>query len=72
MTTISEKIFRLGLAVLDEVLLHRNVTKKIEVSIEDSLVLSNMIVHVHPHAIFTFDEDEIKEFYELWRKIKKK
>ncbi|MEA1957579.1 MAG: hypothetical protein U9N01_04410 [Euryarchaeota archaeon] len=64
---IKEKIYQLGMAAMDEMLLHRNVSKNTELSIEDSAILRNMIVHVGPHAIFTFDEAEIEEFYRLWR-----
>jgi hypothetical protein len=63
---IEDKIYKLGLVVLDELLLHRNSSKIVEVTIEDAAVLSNMIVHVNPHAIFTFDEPEIKDFYRVW------
>ena len=52
---------------LDELLLHRNSSKITEVSIEDASILSDMIVHVNPHAIFTFSEEEITEFYQhIW------
>lgn len=63
---IEEKIYKLGMSVLDEVLLHRNISKSVTVSIEDSDALSDMIVHVVPHAIFTFDEAEIADFYRVW------
>lgn len=65
---IEDKIFKLGLAVLDELLLHRNVTKKVEVSLEDAAALSDWILHVGPHGIITFNEEEIKDFYEIWRR----
>ena len=65
---IDKKIYRLGLAVMDELLLHRNVSKEITVSIEDSPALSDMIVYVGPHGIFTFDEEEIADFYNVWAK----
>ena len=66
---IEDKIYKLGLNVLDELLLHRNSTKTTEVSIEDASTLSHMIVHVNPHNIFTFSEEEIIKFYQnIWRK----
>lgn len=65
---IKDKIYRLGMVALDELLLHRNVSKKTELAIEDVAILSDMIVHVGPHAIFTFNEAEIEEFYREWRK----
>lgn len=63
---IEDKIYKLGLMALDELLLHRNSSKETTISIEDASILSDMIVHVGPHAIFTFDESEIKEFYQVW------
>ena len=63
---IEEKIYKFGLAVLDELLLHRNVSKNVNVSIEDSTILSHMIIHVGPHGILTFDENEIVNFYREW------
>ena len=64
---MKDKIYQLGLMVMDEVLLHRNSSKITEVSIEDASILSGMIVHVNPHTIFTFSEDEITYFYQnLW------
>ena len=60
---IEDKIYKLGLAALDELLLHRNVSKEAIITIEDASVLSDMIVYVNPHAIFTFDEREIRDFY---------
>jgi hypothetical protein len=68
---IEDKIFRLGLLALDELLLHRNSSKKMEITIEDAKILSDMIIHVGPHPIFTFDEEEILDFYHVWRKAKK-
>ena len=65
---IEEKIYRLGLAVMDEMLLHRNVSKETTVSIDDSPALSDMIIYVGPHGIFTFDEEEIADFYTVWAK----
>jgi hydrogenase maturation factor len=63
---IEDKIYKLGLMALDELLLHRNVSKETKITIEDASILSDIIVHVGPHAIFTFDETEIKEFYQAW------
>jgi hypothetical protein len=63
---IEDKIYKLGLMALDELLLHRNVSKETTITIEDGAILSDIIVHVGPHAIFTFDETEIKEFYQVW------
>jgi len=65
---IEEKIYKLGLAVLDELLLHRNVSKRVEVDLTEAAILSDMIVYVTPHAIFAFDESEIAEFYRVWAK----
>lgn len=53
----------LGLMALDKLLLHKNTSKHIEISIEDAGILSDMIVHLGPHAIFTFAEEEIDEFF---------
>lgn len=66
---IEEKIYKLGINVLDELLLHRNISKSITVSIEDSNGLRNMTVHVEPHVIFTFNESEIADFYQIWSKM---
>lgn len=63
---IEDKIYKLGLMALDELLLHRNSSKETEITIEDASILSFMIVHVGPHGIFTFNESEIKEFYQVW------
>lgn len=60
---IEDKIYKLGLMALDELLLHRNSTKETIISITDAAILSDMIVYVGPHGIFTFDEAEIAEFY---------
>jgi len=65
---MDEKIYKFGMAVLDELLLHRNDNKKVNVSIEDAAILSDMIIHVGPHAILTFDENEIAEFYRRWER----
>ena len=68
---IEDKIYKLGLMVMDELLLHRNSSKMTEVSIEDASILSDMIVHVNPHAIFTLSEEEIATFYNnVWTKRK--
>ncbi|MEA1997702.1 MAG: hypothetical protein U9N61_00040 [Euryarchaeota archaeon] len=72
MNKIENKIYMLGLSTLDELLLHRNISKKVEVGIEDSRALSDMIVHVGAHAIFSFDEKEIDDFYRLWALYKMK
>ena len=61
---IKDKIYRLGLMGLDELLLHRNTSKEIVITLEDASILSDFIVHVGPHGIFTFSEDEIELFYE--------
>ena len=65
---IKEKIYKLGLATLDELLLHCNTTKSVEVSITDAAILSDKIVYVNPHVIFTFNESEIAAFYRVWAK----
>lgn len=67
---IEEKIYRLGLEVMDELLLHRNVSKEITVSIEDASILSDIIVHNGPHGVFTFNEEEIAGFYRIWARYK--
>ena len=61
---IEDKIYKLGLATLDELLLHRNISKEVILTIEDASVLSDMIVHIDAHAIFTFSEREIRDFYQ--------
>lgn len=66
MMKIEEKIYKLGLAVLDELLLHRNISKNVNVSIEDATILNDMILLVGPHGIFTLDENEIADFYREW------
>jgi aminoglycoside N3'-acetyltransferase len=63
---INDKIYKLGLMVLDELLLHSNVSKETKITIEDATILSDMIVHVGPHGIFTLSEKEIDEFYREW------
>ena len=65
---IEEKIYKFGIAVLDELLLHRNEDKNVNVSIEDAAILSDMIIHVGPHTILTFDENEIADFYRIWER----
>jgi hypothetical protein len=66
METIEDKIYKLGLMALDELLLHCNSSKEMKITIEDASILNNMIVHVGPHAIFTFSEEEMTEFYQKW------
>lgn len=63
---IEDKIYKLGLATLDELLLHRNISKEVIITIEDASILHDMIVHVNSHVIFTFDETEIASFYRIW------
>ena len=65
---IEDKIYKLGLMVLDELLLHRNVSKETKITIEDATILSDMIVHVGPHGVFTLNEREIDAFYREWVK----
>jgi hypothetical protein len=66
---LNEKIYLLGLRVMDELLLHRNSSKITEVSIEDTSILSEMFVHVNPHVVFAFSELEITEFHQnMWIK----
>jgi aminoglycoside N3'-acetyltransferase len=67
---IEDKIYKLGLRTMDELLLHRNVSKQTEITLEDASVLSDFIVHVGPHAIFTFSEEEIEEFYRRGKWVK--
>ena len=62
---IEDKIYKLGLVTLDELLLHRNISKETTITIEDSSALSDMIVHANGHAIFTFNEAEIRDFYRV-------
>lgn len=70
MKTIKEKIYLLGLSALDELLLHRNISKRIEITLEDASILVDMIVYVGPHGILTFDESEIADFYQVWAEAK--
>lgn len=63
---LEDKIYKLGLITLDALLLHRNISKEVIITIEDAAILSDMIVHVNSHAIFTFNETEITNFYCLW------
>ena len=65
---IEDKIYKLGLMALDELLLHRNISKETIITIEDATILSDMIVHVGPHGVFTFNEKEIGDFYREWAK----
>ena len=69
---LEDKIYLLGLTVLDELLLHRNISKKTEVFIEDASILSDMIIHVNPHFSFRFSELEITRFYRdgIWNPSK--
>ena len=62
---IEDKIYKLGLAALDELLLHRNISKETTIRIEDASILRDMIVYVDAYAIFTFDETEIRDFYNI-------
>ena len=71
-TRMEDKIYLLGLRVLDELLLHRNMSRKTEVSIEDASILSDMIVHVGPYTIFTFSDADITKFYQnMWWKYQR-
>lgn len=63
---VNDKIYKLGLYTLDELLLHRNSSKKTIISIDDASILSDLIVHVGPHGMFTFSEDDITAFYRVW------
>ena len=63
MTKIEDKIYVMGLKAFDELLLNRNTSKHIEISIEDTGILGNLIVHIGPHVSFPFSEEEITEFY---------
>jgi len=65
---IEERIYKLGLAALDELLLHRNISKKVDITLEDAAILSDLIVHAGPRAIFAFSEDKIAAFYRVWVK----
>jgi hypothetical protein len=65
---IEDKIYKLGLMALDELLLHRNISKETEISLEDASILSEFIVHVGPHGVFTLNEEEIGDFYREWAK----
>ena len=69
---IKEKIYKLGLEALDELLLHRNISKKVELTITEAGILSDMIVSVNVHSSFVFNEDEIAEFYQEWAKVQKR
>ena len=63
---INDKIYKLGLMVLDELLLHRNVSKETKITIEDATILADMIVYVGPHGVLTLNEREIGAFYREW------
>ena len=63
---IKDKIYRLGLMEFDDLLLHRNTSKEILITLEDASILSDFIVHVGPYGIFTFSEDEMELFYERY------
>jgi len=68
---IEEKINKLGRAVLDELLQHRNISLSVEVRLEDTMFLDKLIVCISPNlAILSFDESEIADFYRLWAKTK--
>jgi hypothetical protein len=65
---IEDKIYKLGLMAMDELLLHRNVSKETKMTIENASILADMIVNVGPQVIFTFNEEEIAKFYQVWGK----
>jgi hypothetical protein len=65
---IEDKIYALGLAAFDELLLHRNITKKVELSLVDSKGLNDWYVNVGTSALFAFSEAEIAAFYRVWTK----
>ena len=70
---INDKIYLVGLKVMDELLLHRNSSKTTFVSIEDASILSEYIIYFGPHTICTFSELEITKFYQdLWKRGKTK
>ena len=63
---IKDKIYRLGLMALDELLLHRNTSKEIVITLEEASILSDFIVHIGQYGIFTFREEEMELFYERY------
>jgi len=66
---IEEKIRKLGLAVLDEVLLHRNISHSIELRLEDTMFLDGLVIRISPNlALLPLSESEIAEFYRVWAK----
>ena len=66
---LEDKIYLLGLLLLDELLLHRNVSKKTEVFIEDASILSDILIHINSPIAITLNESEITEFYrDIWSK----
>lgn len=64
--TLDEKIYKLGFKLLDELLLHRNTSKSVDITLEDGRALAEFIIHVGPHTIITFSEAEIVAFYKCW------
>ena len=68
---IKDKIYKIGLVALDELLLRRNVSKRVELTITEAAILSEMIISIDPHTVFTFSEDEIADFYREWAEAQK-
>jgi len=70
---IEEKIHKLGLGVLDELLQSRNIAHSVEVRLEDTLLSDKLIIRISPHlAILSLSESEIAEFYRVWAKEQEK
>jgi hypothetical protein len=42
---IEDKIYKLGLMALDELLLHRNISKETVITIEDASILKHFVEH---------------------------
>ena len=61
----------MDLEALDERLLHRNISKKVELTITEAGILSDIIVSVNGYHSFVFSEAEIAEFYQEWEKVQK-
>ena len=66
-----DKIYKLGLVVLDELLLHRNTSKSVDVTLTEAGILNDIIISVDPHTVFGFSEGEIADFYREWEKAQK-
>jgi len=70
---LEDKIYKLGLETMNELLLHRNTTKKTEITLTEAGILSEMIVSVGGYPLFiSFKENDIADFYRIWEKEQRK